>query len=361
MCPSPNASQEISSQRLDQLAQEIKRWGMELGFQQVGITDTDLSQAEQRLHGWLEAGYHGEMEWMARHGRKRTRPAELHAGTLRIISVRMDYRPEETTPPEALLEKPEQAFISRYALGRDYHKMMRNRLQKLATQISDAIGPFEYRVFVDSAPVMEKPIAEKAGLGWIGKHTNLLTRQAGSWFFLGEVYIDLPLPIDKPAENHCGSCQSCIDVCPTKAIIAPYQLDARRCISYLTIELDGAIPLELRPLLGNRIYGCDDCQLFCPWNRFAQNTQESDFLPRHKLDTASLLTLFSWDEKTFLTNMQGSAIRRIGHVKWLRNIAIALGNGPASKEVLQALNNKLAHHSTLVQEHVLWAIQQLQK
>lgn len=238
---------------------------------------------------------------------------------------------------------------------------MRNRLQKLANQISDAIGPFGYRVFVDSAPVMEKPIAEKAGLGWIGKHTNLLNQEAGSWFFLGEVYIDLLLPIDQPGENHCGTCQSCIDVCPTQAIIAPYQLDARRCISYLTIELDGAIPLELRPLMGNRIYGCDDCQLFCPWNRFAQNTKEKDFLPRHELDTATLLELFDWDEKTFLKKMEGSAIRRIGHEKWLRNIAVALGNGSATNEVLQALNSKLAYRSKLLQEHVHWAIQQLQK
>jgi len=361
MCPPPNASQQLSPQRLDQLAQEIKQWGQALGFQQVGIADTDLSQAEQQLHDWLEAGFHGEMEWMARHGSKRTRPAELHTNTIRIISVRMDYRPEESTTPEALLDEPERAVISRYALGRDYHKLMRNRLQKLADQISEAIGPFGYRVFVDSAPVMEKPIAEKAGLGWIGKHTNILNREAGSWFFLGEIYIDLPLPIDKAGENHCGTCQSCIDVCPTQAIIAPYQLDARRCISYLTIELSGAIPLELRPLMGNRIYGCDDCQLFCPWNRFAQYSKETDFLPRHGLDTASLLELFSWDEKTFLKKMQGSAIRRIGHEKWLRNIAVALGNGQAADEVMQALSNSLAHSSRLVTEHVQWAIQQLQK
>jgi len=360
MCPSPNASRELSPQRLDQLAVEIKQWGQALGFQQVGITDTDLSQAEQHLHDWLAAGNHGDMEWMARHGHKRTRPAELHANTIRIISVRMDYRPEEKTPPEALLDKPAQAIISRYALGRDYHKLMRNRLQKLADQISHAIGAFGYRVFVDSAPVMEKPIAEKAGLGWIGKHTNILNRDAGSWFFLGEVYVDLPLPIDPPAENHCGTCQSCIDVCPTRAIIAPYQLDARRCISYLTIELDGAIPREFRPLLGNRIYGCDDCQLFCPWNRFANYTQEKDFWPRQQLDSATLLELFGWDEKTFLHKMQGSAIRRIGHEKWQRNIAVALGNGPASLEVLQALRNSLDHTSELVQEHVHWAIQQLQ-
>lgn len=361
MCPTPNASRELSPRRLEQLAQEIKCWGRELGFQQVGISDTDLSRAEEQLHDWLAAGYQGDMEWMARHGTKRTRPAELHADTRRIISARMDYRPGENISPDTLLNEPARAFISRYALGRDYHKLMRNRLQKLADRISDAIGPFGYRVFVDSAPVMEKPIAEKAGLGWIGKHTNLLHREAGSWFFLGEVYIDLPLPIDTPAENHCGICQRCIDVCPTQAIIAPYQLDARRCISYLTIELEGAIPLELRPLLGNRIYGCDDCQLFCPWNRFAKYTGETDFLPRHGLDTATLLELFEWDAATFLNKMEGSAIRRIGHEKWLRNIAVALGNGPAADEVRQALSNRLSHASPLVQEHVVWALQQLHK
>jgi len=334
---------------------------MTLGFQQVGISDTDLSQAEQHLQDWLEAGYHGDMAWMAHHGHKRSRPAELHANTLRIISVRMDYRPEEDTPPEALLQEPAQAMISRYALGRDYHKLMRRRLQKLAEQIAQAIGPFGYRVFVDSAPVMEKPIAEKAGLGWIGKHTNLLNREAGSWFFLGEMYIDLPLPIDEAADNHCGTCQTCIDICPTQAIIAPYQLDARRCISYLTIELAGAIPLEFRPLLGNRIYGCDDCQLFCPWNRFAQYSKESDFLPRHELDSTTLLELFSWSEADFLEKMQGSAIRRIGHEKWLRNIAVALGNGPSTTAVRKALNDKLSHPSVLIQEHVHWALQQLQK
>lgn len=359
MYPTPNAGQPLSPQRLEQLAQTIKQWGAELGFQKIGITDTDLSQAEQRLHDWLAAGYHGDMEWMARHGSKRTRPAELHPNTVRIISVRMDYRPEETTPPEDLLEKPDRAVVSRYALGRDYHKLMRQRLQRLATQISETIGPFGFRVFVDSAPVMEKPIAQKAGLGWIGKHTNLLSREAGSWFFLGEIYVDIPLPIDEPGENHCGTCQSCIDVCPTRAIIAPYQLDARRCISYLTIELNGAIPLELRPLIGNRIYGCDDCQLFCPWNRFARYTELDDFQPRHGLDSASLLELFSWDEERFLKNMEGSAIRRIGHEKWLRNIAVALGNGPATADVLTALTGRLAHSSELVREHVQWALQTL--
>lgn len=361
MSSPPNAGRQLSPQRLDQLARAIKQWGRELGFQQVGITDTDLSRAEQHLHDWLAAGRHGDMAWMARHGTKRTRPAELHPGTLRIISVRMDYLVGETAPPQRLLENPEQAFVSRYALGRDYHKLMRNRLQRLADRISEAMGPFGYRVFVDSAPVMEKALAEKAGLGWIGKHTNLLNREAGSWFFLGEIYIDLPLPVDHQGENHCGTCQRCIDICPTRAIVAPYQLDARRCISYLTIELDGSIPLELRPLMGNRIYGCDDCQLVCPWNRFAQYTRETDFLPRHGLDTADLLALFGWDEATFLKRTEGSAIRRIGHIKWLRNIAVALGNGPATQDVLQALSDKRNHPSPLVAEHAHWAGRQLHK
>ncbi|MDH5445218.1 MAG: tRNA epoxyqueuosine(34) reductase QueG [Gammaproteobacteria bacterium] len=359
MCPPPKASPSLTPDELSQLANEIKQWGQTLGFQQLGITDTDLSQAEQQLHDWLEAGYQGEMEWMGRHGNKRSRPAELHEGTIRIISARMDYRPEETIAPETLLQHPEQAIVSRYALGRDYHKLMRQRLQRLASKISEAIGPFGYRVFVDSAPVLEKPIAEKAGLGWIGKHTNLLNREAGSWFFLGEIYVDLPLPVDKVTENHCGTCQSCIDVCPTQAIIAPYVLDARRCISYLTIELNGPIPEELRPMIGNRIYGCDDCQLFCPWNRFAKDTQEADFQPRHGLDSATLIELFLWDEKTFLVKMEGSAIRRIGHEKWLRNIAVALGNGPPSESVLKELKKRLSHSSPLVREHVQWAIHQL--
>lgn len=361
MTVTPKQTVTLSAAELIDLAKSIKAWGKELGFQQTGITDVDLSQAEQQLHDWLTAGYQGEMEWMARHGTKRSRPAELVAGTMRIISVRMDYRPAEEDSPEQLLTQPAQAYVSRYALGRDYHKLMRNRLQKLADKIKQEVGPFGYRVFVDSAPVLEKPIAEKAGLGWRGKHTNLLNRDAGSWFFLGEVYVDLALPTDEQAENHCGTCTSCIDVCPTKAIIAPYQLDARRCISYLTIELAGAIPVEFRPLLGNRIYGCDDCQLFCPWNRFAQDSGEADFLPRHQLDKVTLLELFSWDEKTFLANLAGSAIRRIGHERWLRNIAVALGNGSAADDVLTALQEKLAHPSELVREHVNWALAELQK
>ena len=347
---------------LARLAEQIKVWGRDLGFQAVAITDTGLSQAEKTLQHWLEQGYHGDMEWMAAHGNKRTRPAELVTGTHRIISGRMDYWPPGTANAESILEQPEKAYISRYALGRDYHKVLRNRLQKLATKIETEVGAFGYRVFVDSAPVMEKPLAEKAGLGWIGKHSNLLNKDAGSWFFLGEIYTDLPLPIDQPIEKHCGTCQACIDVCPTKAITQPYTVDARLCISYLTIELKGAIPEKLRPLMGNRIYGCDDCQLCCPWNRFATPTSEKDFLPRHHLDEVTLLELLNWDEEMFLSRTEGTAIRRIGYERWCRNIAVALGNAPSSSEVLNALREKMKHApvSTLVQEHLEWAIQQQQ-
>ncbi|MDH5408047.1 MAG: tRNA epoxyqueuosine(34) reductase QueG [Gammaproteobacteria bacterium] len=353
--------QILTADELKQLAGQIKDWAAELGFQQTGISDTDLSEAEKELNAWLAAGYHGDMDWMARHGTKRSRPDELVQGTVRIISVRMDYQIDEDEAPETLLEQTNMAYVSRYALGRDYHKLMRNRLQKLAEQITASIGPFGYRVFVDSAPVLEKAIAAKAGLGWVGKHTNLLHRDAGSWFFLGEIYVDLPLPVDEAIENHCGTCTSCIDVCPTKAIIAPYLLDARRCISYLTIELDGSIPIEFRPLLGNRIYGCDDCQLFCPWNRFAQISQEQDFLPRHQLDQIRLLELFSWSEDQFLSNLAGSAIRRIGYERWLRNIAIALGNGTNDPAVINALEEKRQHPSVIVREHVDWALNELRK
>ena len=349
----------LTTEELAQLAKEIKQWGIELGFQQLGICDTELSKAEERLSQWLAQGYHGKMAWMARHGSKRTRPAELVHDTIRIISVRMDYRPAEKGSPEALLAQDEKAYLSRYALGRDYHKLLRQRLQKLAHRIEAAIGRFGYRVFVDSAPVMEKPIAVKAGLGWIGKHTNIINQDAGSWFFLGEIYIDVPLPVDRPAADHCGSCERCIEVCPTRAIVAPYQVDARRCISYLTIELEGAIPLEFRAAMGNRIYGCDDCQWCCPWNRFSQATSETDFLPRNGLDTASLLSLFAWDEEEFLSRLEGSAIRRIGHERWLRNIAVALGNGPGTPEVITALQRRLQHPSALVQEHVHWALAQI--
>ena len=340
---------------LDQLAHDIKAWGAELGFDQIGITGTDLSDAETHLLNWLAAGRHGGMDYMARHGTKRSRPAELEPGTLRVISARLNYWPE-AADADTVLQSPEQAFISRYALGRDYHKLLRKRLQKLAQRIERTIGPFGYRAFTDSAPVLEKALAEQAGLGWIGKHTNLIHKQTGSWFFLGELYTDLPLPLDAPADNHCGTCRSCIDACPTGAIVAPYELDARLCISYLTIELHGPIPVELRPLLGNRIYGCDDCQLVCPWNRFAQLTAEDDFQPRHDLDTADLIECFGWDEATFLDRTEGSAIRRIGHERWLRNIAVALGNAPSSPEVITALRARAGHPSELVREHVAWAL-----
>ena len=339
------------------LKEQIGAWGLELGFQQLGVCDIDLTMAEQRLHAWLAAGFHGEMDYMSRHGRLRTRPAELVPGAIRVISVRMDYLPEARTVIEERLEDPGKAFISRYALGRDYHKLMRNRLQTLARRIESRIGPFGYRVFTDSAPVMEKPLAEKAGLGWIGKHTNLINRQAGSFFFLGEIYTDLPLPVDATVANHCGSCRACIDICPTQAIIAPYQLDARRCIAYLTIELHGPIPEVFRKPMGNRIYGCDDCQLVCPWNRYAQLTRETDFLPRHRLDEADLLCLFTWDEAEFLHKTEGSAIRRLGHERWLRNLAIAMGNARPSSRLRSALQSRLDHPSELVREHVLWALE----
>jgi len=357
------AQDTLSAEQLQSLAVDIKAWGMELGFQQIGITDTDLAVQESHFLRWLEAGFHGEMDYMARHGTRRSRPAELVPGTIRVISARLDYLHADAEPAADLLDEPATALVSRYALGRDYHKVLRQRLQRLAERIGAAIGPFGYRVFVDSAPVLEKALAEKAGLGWIGKHSNLLNRRAGSWFFLGEIYSDLPLPIDAPAENHCGDCVRCLQACPTGAIVGPYQVDARRCISYLTIELRGAIPEELRPLVGNRVFGCDDCQLVCPWNRFAQFTGEPDFAPRHGLDSATLLELFAWDEADFLRRTEGSAIRRAGYEGWLRNIAVALGNargleGPDRSAVIAALKRCLQHPSGLVREHVSWALQQ---
>jgi len=343
---------------LTALAANIKQWGGQLGFDQIGITDTGLRQAEQHLENWLEQGFHGEMDYMRRHGKKRSRPELLQPGTTRIISVRMDYLPETAATVQATLDDPTAAFISRYALGRDYHKLMRGRLKKLAEKIQAAIGPFGYRAFVDSAPVLEKALAEKAGLGWIGKHSNVINRKAGSWFFLGEIFTDLPLPIDRPATSHCGDCAACLDICPTQAIVAPYRVDARRCVSYLTIELHGAIPEPLRPLIGNRIYGCDDCQLVCPWNRFARLTAEPDFHPRHRLDSQQLLALFAWTEAEFLAKTEGSAIRRIGYQRWLRNIAVALGNAPYSPDIVQALAEKLDHPSELLREHARWALRQ---
>lgn len=344
-----------SSRTLATLARDIKAWGKALGFQQVGITDTDLGTAEARMLQWLERGYHGEMEYMQRHGLKRSRPALLVENSLRIISVRMDYLPDAAEDLLALVEDPAQAYVSRYAVGRDYHKVLRKRLARLAKRIEQQTGPFGYRVFVDSGPVLEKPLAEKAGLGWIGKHTNLINRDAGSWFFLGEIYTDLPLPVDEPATGHCGDCSACITVCPTGAIVAPFQLDARRCISYLTIELKGSIPVELRPLIGNRIYGCDDCQAVCPWNRFASATPEADFQPRNGLDTTTLLQLFAWNEEAFLGRTEGSAIRRIGYERWSRNLAVAIGNSPPTQEAIAALDRKWQDASGLVREHIAWA------
>ncbi len=338
------------------LARQIKTWAGELGFQQAGIADPDLSADEARLLAWLDAGRHGEMHYMARHGLKRSRAELLHPGTLRVISVRMDYLPPNTMPADDVLDDPALAYVSRYALGRDYHRVLRQRLRKLAGKIEDAIGKFSYRVFTDSAPVLEKPLAQAAGLGWIGKHTNLLNREAGSWFFLGEIYTDLPLPADRAGSDHCGTCRACLDACPTGAIVAPYELDARLCISYLTIELHGPIPMELRPLVGNRIFGCDDCQLVCPWNRFAVCTREADFSPRNRLDSATLVTLFQWSEDEFLCRTEGSAIRRIGYLRWLRNIAVALGNAPTANAVVDALAARRDHPSALVREHVAWAL-----
>jgi epoxyqueuosine reductase len=334
------------------LALRIKQWGRELGFQAVGICDTELSDAENRLGAWLGRGWHGEMDYMARHGALRARPAALVPGTVRVISCRMDYRPVGYPAGE----DPLRAVIARYAVGRDYHKVLRARLQKLCDRIAEAAGPFGHRVFADSAPVMEVELARKAGIGWRGKHTLLLSREAGSWFFLGEVYASLPLPPDAPAGEHCGTCQRCLDVCPTQAIRAPYQLDARRCISYLTIELKGSIPKEFRPAIGNRVYGCDDCQAVCPWNSFARPSGEPDFAVRHGLDRATLVELFGWSEAEFFARMAGSPIRRIGHERWLRNLAVGLGNAPTTPAVVAALHARADHPSALVREHVSWAL-----
>lgn len=355
-----------TSQQLTTLALKIKHQGQQLGFAQVGISDTDLAEAENHLHHWLARDFHGEMDYMQRHGTKRSRPALLHEGTLRVISVRMDYLPEPREMMDESLSDATAAYISRYALGRDYHKMMRNRLQKLIDYIHAEIALLPdthstMRAFVDSAPVLEKALAEKAGLGWIGKHSNLINRKAGSWFFLGEIYTNLPLPTDNKATAHCGECRACLDVCPTQAIVAPYQVDARRCVSYLTIELHGAIPEPLRPLIGNRIYGCDDCQIICPWNRFAKLTAENDFNPRHQLNSQQLLSVFAWSEAEFLSKTEGSAIRRIGYERWLRNIAVALGNAPSSPLIIDALQTRLNHVSELVREHILWALAQQHK
>lgn len=343
---------------MTELKSKVIAWCGELGFQHTGITDIELSQAESRLADWLRGNFQGSMDYMNRHGTKRSRPDELVPGTLRVISVRMDYFPESQDAAKQRLDDGHSAYISRYALGRDYHKTLRGRLRALARRIEENIGQFGYRVFVDSAPVLEKALAEKAGIGWVGKHTNVIDRDSGSWFFLGELYTDLPLPIDTAEESHCGTCTACIDVCPTKAIVAPYSLDARRCISYLTIENKDSIPVEFRKDIGNRIYGCDDCQLFCPWNKFAKPTAEEDFAPRHGLDTAQLTDLFSWSEDTWLEKTEGSAIRRIGFERWSRNIAVALGNADKTAEVIAALTARRQDESPMVTEHVEWALEQ---
>lgn len=337
------------------LAQQVKDWGRALGFQQVGVSTLAMDADADRLDAWLAAGRHGEMDYMARNTDLRRHPERLVAGAIRAICVRMDYRPMAEYP-DHVLNQPELGYVARYALGRDYHKVLRKRLEQLARRIAEAVGPHGYRVFTDSAPVMEKALARQAGLGWIGKHTNLLDRRAGSWFFLGEILTDLPLPVDQPVAAHCGSCRACIDICPTKAIVAPYRLDARLCISYLTIEHKGAIPEALRPLMGNRIYGCDDCQLVCPWNRYAHLSAEADFAPRHALDAPRLLDLFAWDARAFETHLAGSPIRRIGHARWLRNVAVALGNASFSPVITAALESRLNHSDAVVREHAGWAL-----
>ena len=334
----------------------VKRWGRELGFDAVAIAGTDLARDEARLIEWLGRGWHGEMDYMARHGARRARPAELVPGTVSIVTARLNYTSPGTRDAWETLDDPASAFVSRYALGRDYHKILRAKLQALADRMVAELGSFHYRVFTDTAPVMEVSLASMGGLGWRGKHTLLLSRDAGSMFFLGELFVSLDLARDEPTSAHCGTCEKCIEVCPTQAIVAPYQLDARRCVSYLTIEHHGPIPEELRPLMGNRIYGCDDCQLVCPWNKYARAANDSDFAVRNNLDRASLIELFAWTEEEFMRRFEGSAIRRIGHEKWLRNIAVALGNAPTSGEVIAALAVRSDHPSALVREHVRWAL-----
>jgi len=362
----------LSPEFLQRLANQIKQWGRELGFQQIGITDTDLQLEETRLHDWLEKGYQGDMAWLGEHGNKRSRPEELVPGTQRVICARLDYLPADTDPIR-ILKDGEKAYVSRYALGRDYHKLIRKRLSTLAKKIDDAVRDEEsahnidsasavdiqQRAFVDSAPVMERPLAAKAGLGWVGKHTLILNPNAGSWFFLGEVYTSLALPLDQEVhEDRCGDCEACLKVCPTDAFTRPYELDARRCISYLTIENKGSIPEEFREPMGNRVFGCDDCQAICPWNKYASHSEVDDFSPRHALDKTNLVDLFGWGEEEFLKRTEGSAIRRIGYERWLRNLAVGLGNAPFSDAVIHALEQKRDYPSELVQEHVHWALEQ---
>ena len=349
----------INSIDLVELTNNIKAWGVALGFQQVGISDIDLHQHEAHLQAWLDAGYHGDMAFMESHGMKRARPDELVPGTLRVISVRMNYLPPDASFAKHL-NSPDIGYISRYALGRDYHKVLRKRLKQLGEKITNALSDTQYRPFVDSAPVLEHAIAEKAGIGWTGKHSLTLNKDAGSWFFLGELFINLPLPVDTPVEENCGTCTACMTICPTNAIVAPYKVDARRCISYLTIESDSDIPEALRPSMGNRIYGCDDCQLICPWNRFSDITTEEDFHPRQVLHGKSLNTLFSWSEETFLANTEGSPIRRIGYEKWQRNIAVAPGNAPFNEMSIQLLTQRRGMVSDLVDRHIDWALAQQQ-
>jgi epoxyqueuosine reductase len=353
----PKLSRQLSAQEQAAMTAQIRVWAAELGFQQLGIADIDLAEHEAYLQKWLDAGYHGSMDYMAHHGSKRARPQELVPGTCRVISVRMDYLADDTLPLE-VLAAPDKAYISRYALGRDYHKLVRKRLATLAGRVGQLAGGGQYRAFVDSAPVLERAIAERAGMGWIAKNTMLINADAGSWFFLGEIYTDLPLPADAPqATKHCGTCTACLDICPTNAFTGPFQLDARKCISYLTIEHKGSIDPALRPLMGNRVFGCDDCQLVCPWNKFARVTLEDDFQPRHGLANAELVGLFLWDEATWLARTEGSAIRRIGHERWLRNLAVALGNAPTNSATTDALLRRREHPSELVREHVAWALQ----
>jgi len=342
-----------------ELSKNIKNWGAELGFQQIGIAATELHDDEMHLVNWLSKGRHGEMSYMMSHGTKRSRPNELLPGTISIICARMDYFPPSSKHPAQVLKNKNLAYISRYATGRDYHKLIRQRLKKLATKINSNYGEFGYRCFVDSAPILEKALARNSGLGWIGKHTNLINPKAGSWFFLGEIYTNLPLKIDAPYEKqHCGTCTACIDICPTKAIVGEMQVDARRCISYLTIELKGSIPVKFRKMIGNRVYGCDDCQLICPWNKFAKISNEDDFRVRHGLDETSLIELFTWTETEFKKKTEGTAIRRIGYECWLRNIAIGLGNATTTTKVITTLKARQNNSSKLVKEHIDWALEQ---
>ncbi len=343
----------------DALASQIKHWGNELGFQQLAITDIDLSDYAPLLQRWIASDYHGDMSYMAEREQLRCHPEQLHPGTQRVICARMDYA-KTTENSLAPLAESDTAYVSRYARGRDYHKLIRKRLQQLADRIQAEVGEFGYRAFVDSAPVLERALAEKAGLGWIGKNTMLINKQAGSWFFLGELFTDLPLPLDTADEAHCGSCRACLDICPTDAFVDANLLDARRCISYLTIELRSSIPEEFRKAMGNRVFGCDDCQLICPWNKFTKLSGEDDFSPRHQLDNTGLVALFMWSEEEFLNNTAGSAIRRIGYECWLRNLAIGLGNASSDPAIISALESRLAHSSELVREHVQWALAQHQ-